>query len=70
MFSGVGSAQIRRADLTTVSIAPGHVKTAVGGADAPLDIAPSIAGVRNVIDCITLPDTGRFFLYDGSTYPW
>lgn len=56
--------------ITVVSIAPGHVKTAMGGADAPLEIAPAIAGVRKVIDGITPAQTGCFFLWDGSTYPW
>lgn len=56
--------------ITVVSIAPGHVKTAMGGADAPLEMTAAIAGVRKVIDGITPAQTGRFLLWDGSTYPW
>lgn len=56
--------------ITVVSIAPGHVKTEMGGADAPFEIAPSIASFRTVIEGITRADSGRFFLNDGSTYPW
>lgn len=62
--------ELRPRGITVLSLAPGHVKTEMGGADAPLDIVTSITGIRRVIDAVTPADSGRFLLYDGRPYAW
>lgn len=62
--------ELRPRGITVLSLAPGHVKTEMGGADAPLDIVTSVTGIRRVIDATTPADSGRFLLYDGRTYAW
>ncbi len=62
--------ELRGRGIAVVSLAPGHVRTEMGGTWAPLSIEESVRGVRQVIDGLTIGDTGTFRLYDGSTYPW
>jgi NAD(P)-dependent dehydrogenase (short-subunit alcohol dehydrogenase family) len=60
-----------RAQVPTVlSVAPGWVRTDMGGADAPLDIETS---VRNVVDAIAKRRglAGHVFVnHDGTELPW
>jgi hypothetical protein len=42
----------------------------MGGANAPLEAPPSIAGLRRVIDGLTSERSGRFWLWDGRALPW
>ena len=49
---------------------PGWVKTAMGGADAPLEATQSVAGMRQVISAFSLEQTGSFVKYDGTSMPW
>jgi NAD(P)-dependent dehydrogenase (short-subunit alcohol dehydrogenase family) len=60
------------ADRGIISIAqhPGWVRTDMGGSDADLDIQTSVNGMKNVIENLTLEDSGRFISYDGSEMPW
>ena len=63
------------ADLTSRRIAcivvnPGWVKTAMGGAGAPLTPEESVAAMRRLIEGVGPEESGKFFDYDGSEYPW
>ena len=49
---------------------PGWVHTDMGGPNALIDTATSVAGMRRVIDGLTPADSGGFFNYDGSPIPW
>ncbi|MEO7601949.1 MAG: SDR family oxidoreductase [Sphingomicrobium sp.] len=49
---------------------PGWVQTRMGGASAPLEPAPSVAGMRRVIDGLSAEQSGGFFSYDGTAIPW
>ncbi len=49
---------------------PGWVATDMGGPSAPLSPHDSIAGMRRVIDGLTIEQTGSFFDHDGSIIPW
>lgn len=51
-------------------IHPGWAKTDMGGANAPIEPADSVAGVRRVIDGLTKERAGRFWQYDGAELPW
>jgi NAD(P)-dependent dehydrogenase (short-subunit alcohol dehydrogenase family) len=56
--------------IVAVPIHPGWAKTDMGGANAPVAPADSVAGVRRVIDGLTPERTGRFWQYDGTELPW
>ena len=56
--------------LTAVLFHPGHVKTDMGGASAPVTPEISIAGMKNQITKLTSSENGGFLSYDGSSIPW
>jgi len=56
--------------ITVVALSPGWVTTDMGGPNAKLTPADSIAKMRGVIDRLTLADTGRFFDHEGEERPW
>lgn len=56
--------------ITAIALSPGWVKTDMGGANAPLDTQTAIAGMKAVLDGVTLEDSGKFFHYDGSLVAW
>lgn len=56
--------------ITAIALSPGWVRTDMGGPDAPLDPAQAIAGMRAVLDKVSLNDSGKFFHFDGRELPW
>lgn len=56
--------------ITCVVINPGWVQTDMGGPNAQITPETSIAAMRRVIDDLGPEQSGRFFDYDGSEYPW
>lgn len=61
---------LRPRGVTVAVLHPGWVKTGMGGPEARIDPAQSIAGMRRVIDGLEAGDSGGFFGYDGTTIPW
>lgn len=62
-------------DLKPLGIAstilhPGWVRTDMGGPNGLIDTPESVAGMRKVIDALTLENSGRFVAYDGKVIPW
>ena len=49
---------------------PGWVLTDMGGPNALIDTATSVAGMMAVIDSLDIEQSGSFFNYDGSVIPW
>lgn len=64
------AADLRGRSITAVSISPGHVRTDMGGPNAPLSVEESVTGMRRVIDRLDLDHSGRFFLHNGEEVPW
>jgi NAD(P)-dependent dehydrogenase (short-subunit alcohol dehydrogenase family) len=56
--------------ITVLILHPGWVRTDMGGGEAPLSPSESAIGLYEVISNATLPDTGKFYAYDGKTIPW
>jgi NAD(P)-dependent dehydrogenase (short-subunit alcohol dehydrogenase family) len=56
--------------IAVASLHPGWVKTDMGGEDADIDVKTSAAGIKSVIDRLSLATTGRFWNYDGSKLDW
>jgi len=53
-------------DVTAVLLNPGHVQTGIGGAQAPMSPAESVARMRVVVGGLTPAHAGKFLHYDGS----
>lgn len=56
--------------LIVAMLAPGWVRTDMGGPKAPIAAEDSVAGMRKVIAGLTPKDSGRFLKTDGTDYPW
>ncbi len=60
-----------RADgVIVISIHPGWIQTDMGGPHATLTPAETIPIMMNVIDGLTINDSGSFLNWDGSIVPW
>jgi NAD(P)-dependent dehydrogenase (short-subunit alcohol dehydrogenase family) len=55
--------------IAATALHPGWVRTELGGPNADIDAATSVAGMRRVIDALTLANAGRFWVYFGSELP-
>lgn len=62
--------ELKPRGIATAVLHPGWVKTDMGGANAPLAVEQSVAGMRAVIDRLSAESSGRFIAYDGREIPW
>jgi NAD(P)-dependent dehydrogenase (short-subunit alcohol dehydrogenase family) len=62
--------EARRSGVTAVALSPGWVRTRMGGAGAEISTEESVASMRELIDRLTIDDTGSFLRRDGSELPW
>jgi len=56
--------------IASTILHPGWVRTDMGGPNGLIDAPESVAGMRRVIDELTLDNSGRFVAYDGKVIPW
>lgn len=64
------AADLKEKGISVAVLHPGWVKTDMGGPGAKIEPAESIAGMRKVIDEMSVENTGRFINYDGKELPW
>ena len=64
------AANLRSEGITTIVMSPGWVRTEMGGSSAPTLPEESVAGMIQVIDKLTLKQTGQFFNWQGATEAW
>ena len=62
--------ELRDAGIGTMVVHPGWVRTDMGGSMAPLGVQESVSGMVEVIDGLTLQDSGCFRDYSGAPVPW
>lgn len=60
----------RASGVTVIAIHPGWVQTDMGGAHAAYRLDDTMPALMQVLDHLTLNDTGQFFNWDGSPVPW
>jgi NAD(P)-dependent dehydrogenase (short-subunit alcohol dehydrogenase family) len=56
--------------IVCVLVNPGWVKTDMGGPGATLSPQASVTALRKLIERLGPDDSGKFYHYDGSLYPW
>ena len=70
MFTKTLAAELGPEGFACIVLTPGWVQTDMGGPNATLTPAESIAGMKAVLDKLTPADNGTFWSYDGSRMPW
>jgi len=61
---------LRQYEIMVVSLAPGHNKTRMGGPEGTLDPSFSMGKAKEVIEGLTIDDTGTFVGYSGFSIQW
>jgi NAD(P)-dependent dehydrogenase (short-subunit alcohol dehydrogenase family) len=56
--------------VACVLFSPGWVQTRMGGASAEITPQESVSAMRQLIERLTIEDSGRFLRRDGSELPW
>jgi NAD(P)-dependent dehydrogenase (short-subunit alcohol dehydrogenase family) len=56
--------------ISCVVVNPGWVKTDMGGPNATITPQESVGALRRLIARLGAKDSGKFYHYDGSEYPW
>jgi NAD(P)-dependent dehydrogenase (short-subunit alcohol dehydrogenase family) len=56
--------------VLVVALSPGWVKTRMGGRGAEITTEESVGAMRQLIDRLTIEDSGRFLRRDGNEIPW
>jgi NAD(P)-dependent dehydrogenase (short-subunit alcohol dehydrogenase family) len=70
MFTRTLAAELGPEGFVCIVLTPGWVQTDMGGPNATLTPAESIAGMKAVLDKLTPADNGTFWSYNGSQVPW
>lgn len=70
MFTRCLAGSFRDARVSVIALHPGWIQTDMGGPNARLTLDEAMPGVIDVIDRLTLADSGAFFQWDGSHVPW
>ena len=64
------SSELKRRGIAILTLHPGWVQTDMGGANATLKPEQSIQGMLQVIDNLSVKNSGRFVDYTGKELPW
>lgn len=64
------SLALDHADVSFALIHPGWVKTDMGGAGAPTEVAESVNGIWKVITSMNQINSGQYVNFKGETLPW
>jgi NAD(P)-dependent dehydrogenase (short-subunit alcohol dehydrogenase family) len=64
------ASELESKGIAVASIHPGWVRTDMGGGSADIDVQESAAGIKAVVEKLSLQTTGKFWNYDGSALAW
>jgi len=64
------AADLASEGIAVASLHPGWVRTDMGGSGADISVETSAAGLRKVLDGLSMENSGRFWAYDGEVLDW
>jgi NAD(P)-dependent dehydrogenase (short-subunit alcohol dehydrogenase family) len=64
------SIDLKKYGIASTILHPGWVQTDMGGPNGLINAEQSVQGLRQVIDQLTLENSGRFIAYDGKEIAW
>lgn len=64
------SIDLQKDKITVIAMHPGWVQTDMGGDNAPMKPEESVAGIKKILNKLSLSDSGCFFNFDGSLLHW
>ena len=70
MYSRRLSHDLRNAGVIVIMLHPGWVQTDMGGPNADITTEDSVKNMLQVIDSLSLLNSGGYFDYTGQTIPW
>ena len=70
MLTRMLSFELKRDNVTVISMHPGWVQTDMGGQNARLTPPASASGIIEVIRQLTLEDTNKFYTFAGDEHLW
>jgi NAD(P)-dependent dehydrogenase (short-subunit alcohol dehydrogenase family) len=70
MLSRCLAGDLRADSIIVISLHPGFIKTDMGGVNARMTLDEAIPGMAQVIDGLTLDDSGQFFNWAGQRVEW
>jgi NAD(P)-dependent dehydrogenase (short-subunit alcohol dehydrogenase family) len=62
--------RLREEGVIAVAVHPGFLRTDMGGPNADLDPAEAAVQVAELVDGLTMEQSGSFLQWDGSEHPW
>jgi NAD(P)-dependent dehydrogenase (short-subunit alcohol dehydrogenase family) len=70
MLSLKQSQALRPKGVSVIALHPGWLRSEMGGSRADLEPADAAESIVDVVDHITLEQSGTFLRWDGSAHPW
>ena len=64
------NAEFRGDGIGVCPVHPGWVRTDMGGAHAEISADESASGLFDLVESLTIRDTGQFWNWDGKRHPW
>jgi NAD(P)-dependent dehydrogenase (short-subunit alcohol dehydrogenase family) len=62
--------RLRDEGVIAVAIHPGYLRTAMSGPGADLDPGEAAVQIVDLVDALTMEQSGAFLQWDGSVHPW
>jgi NAD(P)-dependent dehydrogenase (short-subunit alcohol dehydrogenase family) len=70
MLSVKQSQALRPRGVSVIALHPGWLRSDMGGPRATLEVADAAASIVQLVDGLTLEQSGSFLRWDGSVHPW
>jgi NAD(P)-dependent dehydrogenase (short-subunit alcohol dehydrogenase family) len=64
------ASRLRDEGVIAIAVHPGYLRTAMGGANADLDPTEAAVQIVDLIEGLTMEQSGTFLRWDGSEHPW